>query len=1146
MTFDRTTDEQCPGDEAFDALMRGELTTSERGAFHAHVDRCRPCQLLLRELASSIDVEAQLEGSGTSMYRLETRLGQGGMGVVYRATDVQLGRSVALKLPPRNEPDDRDDRSAGAESSTVSWLEARFLREALLTARLQHPGIVPIHQVGRWPSGDVFYTMKLISGRSLQELIGAARDLDERLALLPHVLAAADAVGYAHAQGVIHRDLKPANIMCGPFGETVVIDWGLAKQLDAGVSEVEAEIDERARLMTSPGLVLGTPSYMAPEQARGGPTDARADVFALGMIVYHLLAGAVAAPDLMAPARKPTGAPPDLIALVRKATAASPGDRYATAKQLADDLRRFQTGQLVGARVYSRSTLVWRWLVRHRSPVLLALLFVGVLVGSSLFSVRRIVREQQAATASRNELAVLQARSAMADDPTAALGWLKLADGPTVDWPTVRAIAEDALGRGVARHVLRGHGGPVGVVAIAPGGEYVASSGRDGAVWLWSRSTGQGWMVLYHPGHGNIAFSADGAILAASGRNGVKLYWPATGAQCALREPAGNVTALAIGPDPRSVVLGGADGRVGLWRCDGSAMRVLGSHAGPINAIALSRRGDVIATAGADGAIMLWTLATGESRALRGHAGEVNTVAFRGDGGTLASGGADATVRIWDLATGDARILRHRQMVHDVKFSPSGATLASAGTDLEVALWDLATGDRRTLPWDQVPWVIAFSPSGDRLAAAGLAGQVRIWDIEGGASWDLRGHKGAVYDVVFAPDGAVVTAGEDGSVRVWEHPQPSASRSEVHPTGAYVFAMSADGGAIALGGIAKDPLVRLRSGDGTERIVGRRTGGVLRVALSADGRRIAATGTTDRTAALWDHRTGEPTELRGHDEPVEDLAFSPDGALLATASLDGTVRLWETGSGRARTLRGHDSWVYSIAFSPDGKQLVSGGRDGTVRLWDLATGNGRILLRHPGQVRVVEFSRDGKLVASGDLMSGVGIVTLATGSARLLAGHSAWVYDVTFSPDGRQLVSGSADGTVRLWTAPWTTSQVLTRHDGAVRMVRFSPDGTTVASAGNDATVRVASVASGATRVLRGHTSKVHRVAFLPDGAHLLSSDGGGTLIRWSAPSLTDSPPSAGPLVAAWLAHLTSAAIEGSRGLSTPLSAPTAAGPERP
>src|SRR5689334_8377839 len=182
--------------------------------------------------------------------------GRGGLGRVSRAHDLELGRDVAIK----------ELISRGAIN------EVRFLREALITARLEHPGIVPIHEAGRWPDGTPFYAMKLVSGRSLRDLIAEARTSDERLGLLDHVIAVADAIAYAHGRNIIHRDLKPGNVIVGDFGETVVIDWGLAKDLTAAEDPVTAASPAQPSPddeLTGAGSVLGTPAYMAPEQARG-------------------------------------------------------------------------------------------------------------------------------------------------------------------------------------------------------------------------------------------------------------------------------------------------------------------------------------------------------------------------------------------------------------------------------------------------------------------------------------------------------------------------------------------------------------------------------------------------------------------------------------------------------------------------------------------------------------------------------------------------------------------------------------------------------------------------------------------------------------------------------------------------------------
>jgi tetratricopeptide (TPR) repeat protein/tRNA A-37 threonylcarbamoyl transferase component Bud32 len=328
---------------------------------------------------------------------------QGGMGRIVIARDRRLRRQVAVK----------ELRTQSAA------LRARFEREALLTARLQHPSIVSIYEAGRWPSGEPFYAMRLVPGRAFDQVIAGASTLESRLALLPHVLAIADALAYAHKERVIHRDLKPQNVMIGEFGETVVIDWGLAKDLtdtipeaaiDAGPYRVAADMGA-----TRHGDILGTPAYMPPEQAEGLPADERADVYAIGAILYHLLcghtpyAGSTSGEILDAVRHAPppplqlkqAGLPADLLAIVARAMAREPASRYPTARELAEDLRRFQSGQLVGAHRYSLRQLLGRWVRRHRTAVAVAGVAAAILVVVAGLSLRRIISEQRRAEEQR-------------------------------------------------------------------------------------------------------------------------------------------------------------------------------------------------------------------------------------------------------------------------------------------------------------------------------------------------------------------------------------------------------------------------------------------------------------------------------------------------------------------------------------------------------------------------------------------------------------------------------------------------------------------------------------------------------------------------------------------------------------------------
>jgi tetratricopeptide (TPR) repeat protein len=317
-------------------------------------------------------------------YEVQGEHARGGLGRVLKAIDHRLGRPVAIK--------ELLTATAGSER--------RFEREARITARLEHPAIVPVHDIGEWRTGKPFYAMKMVSGRTLKRAIVDCHGLAERLALVPHVLAVADAIAYAHSEGIIHRDLKPSNVIIGAYGETVVIDWGLAKDMAApSDSSLDPDDNEPAEVdgdLTKAGTVLGTPSYMAPEQANGEPTDERCDVYAVGAILYTLLSGhapyessdshkvldavRAGAPETIAELQP--NVPSELAAIVDKAMAREVDDRYRTAAEMVRDLRSFQAGQLVAAHRYSFVELSRRWIARRLLP--LAVVTIVALAGLSV------------------------------------------------------------------------------------------------------------------------------------------------------------------------------------------------------------------------------------------------------------------------------------------------------------------------------------------------------------------------------------------------------------------------------------------------------------------------------------------------------------------------------------------------------------------------------------------------------------------------------------------------------------------------------------------------------------------------------------------------------------------------------------------
>jgi len=259
-------------------------------------------------------------------YELVSELGRGGMGVVYLARDTALDREVALKIVDRVH--------AGG-------------REARVLARLEHPGIVPVHDFGELPDGRAFYAMKRVRGDRLDRWLAAGRDVAERLAVF---LRVCDAVAFAHAHGVVHRDLKPENVMVGEFGEVLVLDWGIAQVPDAAGARAG-------------DAIAGTPDYMAPEQARGdADADHRADVYALGGVLQAM------------------SDRPALAAIAGKARATLPAERYQSVAALAADVQRFLAGRAVGAhreRIVDRLVRVGR---RYRLPILLVMTYLVVRV----------------------------------------------------------------------------------------------------------------------------------------------------------------------------------------------------------------------------------------------------------------------------------------------------------------------------------------------------------------------------------------------------------------------------------------------------------------------------------------------------------------------------------------------------------------------------------------------------------------------------------------------------------------------------------------------------------------------------------------------------------------------------------------------
>jgi len=542
-----------------------------------------------------------------SHYQFLGEVARGGIGRVLRARDLRLGREVAIK-----------ELLGGAE-------RARFRREAELTARLQHPAIVPVYEAGRWPSGEPFYAMKLVAGAPLAARLDAAHTLSERLALLPHLIAVADAIAYAHGQGVIHRDLKPSNILIGDFGETVVIDWGLAKHVS------EPDLPQQAGPSQAPdatvaGAVLGTPPYMSPEQARGEPARESSDVYALGAILYHLLARRApyegpSAADVLAdvvaeppPALEEVApdAPADLCAVVNKAMARDAAARYPSARELSADLRRFQTGGLVSAHRYGTLARVRRWVARHQRVVQVATVLVLALLVVGVLGLRGVLRERARAErrsieaqAQRQAVHLMRARAVLAEDPTRALVELGASGAARWEPRSVQEIGALAIDAGTARARLATPGADV--AALSPDGRHLALGTSEGLVRIAALGRAPRVLATFaaHTGHTRALRWLDDGRLASGGDDGAVRVWSTAGNRLAqLTQQDRVVTRLVLSPDRRLLAAGGGAHQPEVIVLEAAlagrgGVRVLEGNQAWVSDLAFSPDGRVVA-AGAD------------------------------------------------------------------------------------------------------------------------------------------------------------------------------------------------------------------------------------------------------------------------------------------------------------------------------------------------------------------------------------------------------------------------------------------------------------------------------------------------------------------------------------------------------------------
>lgn len=1045
-------------------------------------------------------------------YKVIREYAKGGMGRILLVRDEYLGREIALKelrvsIGVDGTPFARDFQQS---ASTV----ARFLQEARITARLEHPAIVPVHELGCRDDGTLYYTMKIVRGQPLEQAIRDAGSLRARLALLPHFVQLCQAIAYAHSRGIIHRDIKPHNVIAGSFGETIVIDWGLAKDRmgpdihtpsRGKAPRPEAREDSDSGSATREGDVLGTPAYMPPEQARGEweAVDERSDIYALGAVLYELLTGkhpyegekgahalkrVAAGPPDRVRALEPK-APPEIVAICERAMQRDPAMRYPNARDLADEVQRFQSGSRVEAYHYGAREQLYRFMRRHTrigAVITVALLLLISVSFVGLLSVRE--REQQAQMARlaaeqseartaealrdtetahhSSQLAETAARRAKAESESSLYrAYISLADSHIRDgrydqaFATLAAVSPAHRSWEWGRLLYLCHrdfrtyptfrAGTMAEAAQTPsftlnGATGVLTvQGSDGALLcfdalsrlpktlFYSEGGNQVLAALHDPADRWLPILDDNKIRfidARTGEEGVRIPVYIHWAWTASFSGGGQRIAVRQSPD--SVAL--------FAPPDAEPSRVL--HTPAVTAAALNHDGAWLVTftetdggspAEHVGELTLYETATGTRRLL---ASGVPAAHFGFAGGACYAAGGDGLVRRWDTTTGEAleSLAAHAGGISAVAVSEDGDRMATAGGEGEVALWalDSAAGPlvRKRAFAGRVA-VLAFDRAGTRLAAGLESGLVAVLDgTDLSALSQHPGHSHPVRRLQFHESAGLLVSGSNFAVKLWTVETPPRETVAVKGVRA---AFMGDDGALTLV-TASGEVARHAPGLGDHEYVGRiPEEEATRVILSPNHKVVLATGA--RGITLWCS-----TEQR-------EVAF------------------WEVEDGHPNL---------PAAFSPEGRHCAflrtSSGRDFSIILADTETGE---------TVHEINPLASGP----GNAYYWAALAFTPGGLAALACQDSLILFDP---------VTGYRAGMHSLPHLARTTPNVLV----------FSPFDATFAVTVENHAIHLAAP-HGKTTTLIGHTAPVRAMAFDPTGARLFSGSDDGTVKVWDTAS---------------------------------------------